>query len=322
MPKDAERSAGRALRVRAAYRIDPFDLALFMAVVEAGTITAGARLLHLSLAAASERLQQLEHATGVQLLRRSRQGVTATEAGHVLLRHAGRLQRDLEAMHAEMAAHARGLRGTVRVLCNTSAMTEHLPPLIGGFLRRHRDVDIDLREMQSLEVLQAMRLQRCDLGVVSDYVDTTGLRTSPFRDDPLVAVLPSRGRPGAPVPAAGGASASAPIAFAALVGRAFVGLSDDSGFSGFLRSQALRHGCVLQHRVRVRGFDAVIALVADGVGVAVVPRIAALRLLRPGLVVRPLSDAWARRRLLLCMPGDGEPSAPAADLYAFLAANC
>jgi len=58
------------------YRIDPFDLKLFACVADAGSITAGAARMHLSLAAASVRLQQLEHAFGVAMLRRSKRGVT------------------------------------------------------------------------------------------------------------------------------------------------------------------------------------------------------------------------------------------------------
>ncbi|MGQ2974047.1 MAG: LysR family transcriptional regulator, partial [Brevundimonas mediterranea] len=140
-----------APRAAPTYRIDPFDLRLFAAVVEHGSITAGARHIHLSLAAASTRLQQLEHALGATLLRRSKQGVRTTDAGRTLLLHAARLQRGMEALHADMAAHAHGVRSTVRVICNTAAMTEHLPGLLGRFLVEHPDIDVDLRELSSLD---------------------------------------------------------------------------------------------------------------------------------------------------------------------------
>ncbi|WP_216701364.1 LysR family transcriptional regulator, partial [Methylibium sp. T29] len=180
-------------RGAAGFRIDPFDLRLFGAVAEAGSITAGAREMHLSLSAASTRLQNLEHALGAALLVRSKQGVVPTDAGRTLRRHAGRLQRDMEALHAEMSAHAHGVRSSVRVLCNTAAMTEYLPALLGRFLVAHPDIDVDLRELGSPDVLRTMRQEHADIGIVADYVDTEGLNTRVFREDRLVVLQPAQG---------------------------------------------------------------------------------------------------------------------------------
>lgn len=283
------------------HRIDPFDLRLFAAVAEAGTITAGARALHLSLAAASERLQALERALGAVLMQRAKTGVTLTDAGRTLLRHAGRLQREMDALHAGMAAHAHGARSTVRLLCNTAAITEHLPPLLGPFLAAHPQVGVELRELDSQDVLFAMRRERADLGIVADYVATEGLATGPFREDRLVAVLPAaraRGRPRA-------------LAFAELLDLPFVGLPAEAGLSRFLQARALQQGRGLHHRVQVQGFDALLRLVADGVGVAVVPALTAERLAGPQVRVRPLADGWATRRLLVCF-GSAEDLTPGA----------
>lgn len=298
------------LRPRSAptYRIDPFDLRLFAAVVEAGTITAGARQLHLSLAAASARLQRLEHEIGVMLLHRAKSGVTPTDAGRTLLRRAGNLQRELDALHAEMAAYAHGVRSTVRVLCNTAAMTEYLPPLLGSFLAEHPDIDVDLRELGSQDVLQAMHLERADIGVVADYVGLDGLETTPFCTDQLVCLLPE-----------GDAMAhGGELHLGDLLARAFVGLPGDSGLSRFLQGQALLFGRTLHHRVRVRSLEAVVRLVADGAGIAIVPERTLQRLTVPGVVARRLADDWARRQLLLCTSVQSPLSLGAAALMDYL----
>jgi molybdate transport repressor ModE-like protein len=276
------------------HRIDPFDLRLFAAVAEAGTITAGARAVHLSLAAASTRLQALEQAIGATLMQRAKTGVTLTDAGRTLLDHAGRLQHEMDALHAAMAAHAEGVRSTVRLLCNTAAIAEHLPPLLGPFLAAHPHVDVELRELDSRDVLFALRRKQADLGIVADYVATEGLAIRPFRADHLVAVMPAvlaRGR-------------ARTVAFADLLALPFVGLPAEAGLSRFLQGRALQHGRSLHHRVQVQGFDALLRLVADGVGVAVVPKLTAQRLAGPGVRVRTLSDAWAVRRLLVCFGAD------------------
>ncbi|HSI60908.1 MAG TPA: LysR family transcriptional regulator [Ideonella sp.] len=296
-------------RGAAGYRIDPFDLRLFAAIVEAGSITAGARRIHLSLAAASTRLQHLEHAIGASLLLRSKRGVALTDAGRTLLRHAGRLAGEMEALHAEMAAHAHGIRSTVRVLCNTAAMTEYLPALLGRFLVAHPEIDVDLRELASQDVLVAMRQERADIGVVADHVGTEALGTRLFREDVLVALLPAGGSRRA---------ARRALSFADLLERPFVGLPAESGLSRFLQARALHHGRGLHHRVRVQSLEAVAGLVAEGVGVAVIPEAAARRLADGRIAVAALSDAWARRRLLLCVASDAPLGAGAEALYRFL----
>jgi len=279
------------------YRIDPFDLHLFATVFDQGTITAAASAVNLSLAAASARLKALEDVTGTRLLDRSKAGASPTDAGRALLRHAHRVLAELESLHVEMASFGEGLRGTVRLLCNTAAMSEALPRAIGRFLLAHPDVDVDVQEHSSDAVIDALRRGIADIGIVADYVDTAGLSTRPWLDDRLVALLPAgwhRGR-------------RRSIAFGELLEHPFVGLARDSGLSRFLAAQASRSGRVPRHRVRLGSFDAIAQVVATGAGAAVMPASAASRHSETGTHIVALSDAWAHRKLLICMtPPGGE----------------
>jgi molybdate transport repressor ModE-like protein len=274
------------------YRVDPFDLQLFAAVVEYGTITAAAQAMSLSLAAASARLKTLEHRVGAKLLERSKAGAAATDAGRALARQAHRVLAELDSLHVEMAAFGRGLRGTIRLLCNTAAMSEALPPRLGRFLVEHPDVDLELQELPSDAVLEALRRGVADVGIVADYVDTAGLAAQPWVDDELVALLPvaRKRRPQRPDA----------LRFAQLLDRPFVGLPVESGLSRFLLQQAARSGRVPHHRVRVSNFDAVARIVEAGVGVAVMPLSAARRWRGANVQIAALKDGWAKRRLLIC----------------------
>jgi DNA-binding transcriptional LysR family regulator len=276
------------------YRIDPFDLQLFAAVVEGGTITGAAQAMSLSLAAASARLSALEHRVGTRLLERSKSGASPTDAGRALARRAPRVLTELDALHVEMAAFGRGLRGTVRLLCNTAAMTDKLPAVLARFLDTHPDIDVDLQELSSDAVLEALRRGAAELGIVADHVDTTGLAARPWMADELVALLPApRGQ----------TRRQAALFYAQLLERPFVGLPLDRGLSRFLLQQAARSGRMPHHRVRVGTFDAVASLVDAGVGVAVMPRSAAMRWQGPRTRVVPLKDGWAQRTLLVCSTG-------------------
>lgn len=277
------------------YRIDPFDLHLFAAVIEHGTITAAASAVSLSLAAASARLRALEDATGTRLLERSKAGAAPTDAGRALARHANRVLAELESLHVDMASFGHGLRGTLRLLCNTAAMSEALPRKLGSFLTTTPDLDVDVQELPSEAVIDALRRGTADLGIVADHVDTAGLLVRPWVDDRLVALLPGGWAMGR----------RRTMPYGELLEHPLVGLPRESGLSRFLAAQASRSGRVPRHRVRLGSFNAVAQLVAAGAGAAVMPESAASRYRDTRTRIVALSDAWARRKLLICMTPQG-----------------
>jgi DNA-binding transcriptional LysR family regulator len=247
------------------------------------------------LASASERIHGMEDALGVPLLLRGRRGVTPTQAGEALVRHARLVFQQLQRMRAELGDHAQGLKGTVRLMCNTAALSEYLPDALTGFLARHPHVDIDLAERPSHEVAKAVRDGAADLGILSDAVDLSQLESYPFRLDRLVAVatpelahlLSPDGRP---------------VDFVRLLDFDHVGLAGDSALFNYLELQARRLGRSLHARVRLRGFDAICRMVEGGVGNAIVPEPAARRCAQAmTIAAMELVDGWALRQLAVCV---------------------
>ena len=104
-------------------RFDLTDLRLFVHVVEAGSITHGAARMHLAIAAASTRIRNMEDVLGTPLLHRERQGIQTTEAGRTLLHHARVLLQQAERMRGDLAQYAEGIKGQIRLLSNTNALT-------------------------------------------------------------------------------------------------------------------------------------------------------------------------------------------------------
>ena len=290
--------------------VDPRSLALFLAVVDGGSVTAGARQVHLSLAAASTRLQELEHQLGVRLLQRSRQGVALTPAGQELLPHARTLLADVERLRQALAPYSRGLRGRIRLAANTAAVHDWLPDALAGFLAAHPDVDVDVREQASPDILAALRDGRADLGVLSQVVDTTGLRTWPLYTDQLVVAGTAHTLAALPAAPTLRDCAAHPL----------VGLPQDAALSAFLLRQAASAGVGLHHRTRLGTAGAVLALVAAGAGLAVLPERAVARAaaLQPALGSQPLADAWARRDIVLCAPPESGLPAFVRNLLAHL----
>ncbi len=291
-------------------RFDLVDLRLVMHIAEAANITAGAARSGLALASASERLRELERSLGVSLFERQRRGVSPTPAGLALVHHARLVMRQLEEMSGELGQFAKGLRGRVRVLSNTAATLEFLPPLIGPFLASHPTVDLEIEERASPEIVRAVAAGRADIGIVADAVDPAAeLETVPFAEDRLMLVTPRRH----PL------AKRRRVALRDVLEEDFIGLPTGSALQAHIDDQAARGGRRLKTRVRLPTFDAICTVVESGIGIAVVSKVAAERCRRSMAIASvALSDAWALRRLRICSKSFRALPAPARDLVACL----
>lgn len=289
-------------------RFDLTDLRLFLHVVEAASITRGAERAGMALASASERIRGMEEASGVPLLMRNPRGVSPTPAGRAVAHHARIVLGQLEQMRGELGQYAHGLRGHVRVLSNTAANAAFLPEALGRFLAAHPSIDVDLEERTSAEIVEAVAGGLAEIGIVADTADLGTLETRPLHGDRLVLVVPDghtfAGR---------GA-----IGLREALDEPFVGLSHGSALQTHLAGHAARAGRAFKLRVRVSGLETVCRMVESGVGVAIVPEAVARRAARCWV---PLSDAWAQRRLTLCVRRAADLSAHARQLLAHLAAG-
>lgn len=291
-------------------RFDWTDLQLFVHACELGSITGAAQRAHLTLAAASARIRGMEEQAGAALLQRHSRGVRPTAAGLALSHHARAVLAQLQQLRGELAQHRRGARGSVRLMCNTSALLQHLPAPLAAFLNAHAWIDVDVHESPSHLTVQALREGAADMGILSDAVDTSGLETHVLCDDPLVLAMP-RGH---------ALGRLRRLSFGQALEHDLVGMGTASALHAHLAMQAAHLGRPMRVRVQMGSFQAVCAMVMRGVGAAVLP-LAALGDAKARLVVRPLTDAWARRRLLLCGPAGVPSHAPAAQLAAALRAG-
>ena len=291
-------------------RFDLTDLRLFLHVVEAGSITHGAERMHLAIAAASTRIRHMEVSLGTLLLHRERQGVRPTEAGRTLLHHARMLLQQADRMRGDLAEYADGLRGQVRLMSNTNALTEFLPEPLSAFLAAHPQVNIDLEERLSDEIVAAVADGTADVGIVAGTVEVAGLEVLPFRVDRFVLVVATN-HPLSPLER---------IAFADTLDFDFVGLDRASALQRFLSEKAERIGRRLRLRVQLRGFDAVCRLVECNVGIGVVPATTAERHAKTMSIHRiELIDEWAVRRLTICVRRQADLPVYARELVRHLA---
>jgi molybdate transport repressor ModE-like protein len=274
-------------------RFDLVDLRLFLHVAEAASITHGATRANMALASASERIRAMEEALGTPLLERQRRGIRLTPAGSALVHHARLVTQQLEQMRGELNDFAKGLRGHVRVLANTVAMAELLPTPLARFLAGHPNIDVELEDRPSREIVQTIAKGLADIGIVTDPVDLAAeLETFPMGEIRLVVVTPRRH----PM------NRRRTLAFREILDHDLVGLPAGSALQDYLEQHAARAGRRLKVRVRLNGFDPVCRMVESGIGLAILPRTAALRSQRSMAIrIIPLTDPWGRRRHAVCI---------------------
>jgi len=269
-------------------RFDLTDMRLFLTVVESGSLTQGARAMHLALASVSERIAGMEEVLGAALLERNRRGVRATAAGEALVRHARSILGQVEQMRGELRTYATGLKGRIRLLSNTAAMAAFLPPQLCRFLAAHRDLSIDLLERPSAEIVQSMVDRRADLGIVADITDFGPLQTHLIASDQLVVAVSH----------AHLLARASSVTFADIIGEPIVGIAD-TALEVHLAERASRLGRQLDYRIQLRNIDNVAMHVEAGIGISILSG-ALARQLRRDLAILPLAEAWATRRLYLC----------------------
>jgi DNA-binding transcriptional LysR family regulator len=173
-----------------------------------------------------------------------------------------------------------------------SAIVEFLPAVLASFLKQHPDVHVHLEQHISEQIASAVRDNIADIGVVGELPTLDQLTTTPFRQDELVLVTRRDHR----------VATNANIAFSEIASQPFVGLDANSSLHYVLAKAAADCGKRLDLRIRVASFDAACAMVAAGLGVTILPRLAVSPYLAAfDLTSIKLSDAWAIRQLFICV---------------------
>jgi DNA-binding transcriptional LysR family regulator len=157
-------------------------------------------------------------------------------------------------------------------------------------------IEIDVEERTTPLIYRSVREGLADVGIASEFASHEGLQVFPYRRYALAAVLP-----------VGHALAQAPqLAYAQLLGDDLVELSRDSGISQVFDDAARDARTSRTVRARVSSFETICTLVAQGMGVGVVPLyLKAAKEESLGLRFVPLADDWARPAHLRASAGVG-----------------
>ena len=279
-------------------------LRYFIAVAEELHFGRAAEALGISQPPLSQQIQALEEEIGARLLERTNRRVALTEAGRLFLDEARQVLAQVDrAVLLARRAH-QGELGELRIGFTASApFTSAIPRSIHAFRKTYPDVHLDLQEMSSRQIVEALLEERLHVGVIRSFALPDSLEALELFSEPLVAVL----------------RADHPLAYESVEGLEMAALADEP-FVFFPRSYGTGLYDQLQALARQAGFTpriaqeageamTIIGLVAAGLGVSMLP--ASFRRTRvDGVVYRTLLDPGASSSVWLVRRR--RESAPAA----------
>lgn len=295
---------------------DPKRLLVFREVARAGSISAGARRLGWTQPAVSQHLGALERAAGMPLLLRSTRGVEPTEPGRALLAHAEAVAARLADARAEVDAFADRALGRVRVAAFPSGAAVILPPALRQLSVHHPSLRVDLTEAEPPEALDLVRSGDADVALTFSYATTdehgpgdvpevlgADVAAAVVGSDATRLVLPEGH------PCAGGARDLAELADA-------IWIAGCPRCRAHLLAATAEAGFAPDIRHTTDDYVLVQALVAEGLGVALLPETALLAFRHEKVVAVPAPGSRPRRHHLVHRPGAESLPAVAAVIEA------
>jgi DNA-binding transcriptional LysR family regulator len=274
-------------------------------VVAKGSFSGAAEALSYTQSAISQSVARLEAETGAILLVRDRRGVRATAAGATLVAHADVIFASVEAAEAELAAVLGVRSGRLRVASFPSAGATLMPVAVARFRKAHPDVALTLAEGEPEQIGPRLGAGEFDLALLFEFPEVrerpgAGLRSVTLLEDPMHVALPID-HPLVAKPA---------LSLAELRDQQWVQTSASSPCARHVVRSCLAAGFEPYVAFESDDYDTVQGLVAAGVGVALIPRLALTRV-HSGIVVRALAPQSPTRKVTVAtMSGPGV--APAA----------
>ncbi|HEX8709595.1 MAG TPA: LysR family transcriptional regulator [Pyrinomonadaceae bacterium] len=169
------------------------QLRAFSAIAETGTFTAAALRMHITQAAISMQIRQLEQEAGTPLFIRAARRVHLTQAGEALLERARRILREHDAALAELAELAGGEHGRLRVGSASAMVTaDPLPQILKELRAQYPRAEVTISSGTSEALVRQILAGELDIAFVSLPVEAHGIWTERLSCDELVAIASPR----------------------------------------------------------------------------------------------------------------------------------
>ncbi len=234
---------------------------IFNAVMLTGTVSAAARLLHVTQPAVTQALQSAERQLGYALFTRQRNRLVPTREGQALYPEVQRLMSQLESVRRMATALGRGEGSQLRILIVPSLAVRALPDALQLFRKRHPDMPVAIRTLHSDEIARAIALQEGDVGIVYGSSPHPMLHEEKVAVGRLVCVSHVR-QPGG--------DRRTTIALEDVLGSPFICIDERDPLGTMLADQWARLGVAPQAGITVQTHHIAMVLAEQGFGPAII----------------------------------------------------
>ncbi len=164
-------------------------LRTFVAAFEAGSIREAVPMVGVAQSSISRQIMRLEEELGARLLDRLPHGISPTQEGEVVIRHAREASARLERLKSELTALQGVGAGVVRIAAVGSLSQQVIPACLAGFRERHPAIGFEVLIGSNNEVTKALRERRAELGVGVNLPYESDLQTHASFTERIVAVM-------------------------------------------------------------------------------------------------------------------------------------
>jgi len=270
-------------------KIDTLGVQAFIAIAEAGSFNGAAEAIHITQTGLTRRLQNLEALLGVRLVERTTRSVALTPIGRDFLPRARRLLADLATALTEIRETGKALRGDVSIACVPTAGVQYLPRIIQRYAALYPNNRIKILDHASLRVAEAVLRREAEFGITLVGTHDPELVGVPLLKDRFVLVCRDDHTLAGRKKLAWKELEPHPLIFSGL----------ESGNRQLLDLALAGQNLSLNSFYEVQRSSTAVGLVAEGVGVAVVPQLAMQKGAYPRLRVIPLAGPVVSRTLVL-----------------------
>lgn len=272
--------------------MDLRQLEYFMAIVKEGSLTAAAKRCRIAQPSLSQQLRLLEEELGESLVHRKPRGVEATAAGKILMEHATRVLQEAEILRQRFANRRDTHEGRVIFGMIPTVAPYLLPRLLGPFRDAYPKIDVQVREAKTRSLIQLLVDGDIEFAILSDVTAQDrkkwSLHVRELFREPLLLAIPV----GNPL-----STSAPPPSPADLDPETLIHLRDGHCLTD--QTLAVCNIDRLDLKLECGQLETALAMVAAGMGIAVVPELAVRPYPMPGLVFRRFADPAPERTISL-----------------------
>jgi Transcriptional regulator len=240
------------------------QLRYFLAVARTANFSRAAEQCRVAQPSLSQQIMKLEDELGERLFERTRRAVSLTPAGERLRAHAERVLDELEAARESVRDAGHSVRGRVVLGALPTVAPYYLPRRLQQFATEYPEVEVEVHEDTTEQLVRAVLAKEVDLALVSLPVERRGLESEELFDEPLLIALP----------ATHALAKKRRLALADLEAEPFILMQEGHCLAGQALAFCRMEGFAPRVSFRSAQIETVRAFVAAGWGVSVVPEMA------------------------------------------------